>query len=114
MDELRNSGKKLNEEDVVMVTKDSKGRLLWLEIGDESKGLTHIIDSHESDFRKALGVSKNEIPSYLKKVIEEGTVVKNTFKNNGYESIFEYDSKYYVISGIGLNGFIISMYPRRK
>ncbi|MGB4985366.1 MAG: hypothetical protein WBO70_06295 [Erysipelotrichaceae bacterium] len=44
----------------------------------------------------------------------DGIVVKNTFKNNGYESIFEYDSKYYVISGIGLNGFIISMHPRRK
>lgn len=38
MDELRNSGYKFNEEDVVMVAKTRKDELVWLEKGTSSKG----------------------------------------------------------------------------
>lgn len=71
-------------------------------------------EDKKPDFEKALGIEKNEIPHYLKKVIENGQLVKNISKNGGYESVYEYDSKYYIFSGIGNNGFIVSMYPRRK
>lgn len=50
-------------------------------------------EDKKPDFEKALGIEKNEIPHYLKKVIENGQLVKNISKNGGYESVYEYDSK---------------------
>lgn len=47
MEELRESGVKFTEKDVVMITKTKNGELVWLEVGNESRGLTHIIKRHE-------------------------------------------------------------------
>lgn len=43
MEELRVSGNKFTEEDVVMVTKTKEGELVWLEQGNSYAGLIHII-----------------------------------------------------------------------
>jgi hypothetical protein len=30
----------------------------------------------------------------------------------GYERIYYYEGKYFVVTGIGLNGYIVSAYPK--
>ena len=50
-------------------------------------------------------------------VISHGEVISNKIvrvKNrNGYERVYYYNGRYHVVTGIGLNGFIVSAYPKR-
>ncbi|WP_276908234.1 hypothetical protein [Peptoniphilus duerdenii] len=111
MDELRRSGVKFNEKDVVMITKTKKNELVWLEKGNEIKGLKHIIDGHEKDFKNKFGVSKENIPSAIKDIFENGTEISSKRKNKGIEKVYLYKGEYIVITGVGTNGFIVSVYP---
>ena len=72
---------------------------------------------HAEDFQRALGINKKEIPNYLYKVITNGTVIRNELKNIGnkvgYERDYYYNGKYFVVTGIGTNGFVVSAYPKK-
>ena len=41
--ELRNSNIKFNEKDMVFITRDKTGQIFWLENGNSSAGLKHIM-----------------------------------------------------------------------
>lgn len=119
--DLEKRGVKFTKENIVFITKDRTGQTVWLETGSTSAGLKHILDGngispgHASDFEKSFGVSRERIPEFLYKVVSEGTVISNTIKirncREGYERVYSYGGKYYVVSGIGKNGFIVSAYP---
>lgn len=123
--ELRSKKIKFNEADMVFVTRDGSGQIVWLEKGNSSVGLNHILDEkdgclgHVKDFEQAFGVCRNHVGFYLKKVIQKGTVVSNrtvyigTCKK-GYERVYEYKSNHYIVTGIDINGFIVLAYPIRK
>lgn len=125
MDELRQDNIKFNEEDIVFIVRDQSGQIVWLENGNSSAGLIHIIEEkdersgHAKDFEKAFGITKNEIGDFLKEVVQFGKVVSNKIidignDKQGYERIYEYNEKYCVLTGIGTNGFIVTAYPMRK
>ncbi len=124
IEQLKKAGVKFNPNDVLFVTRDKTGQLVWLEKGNKSAGLEHILygngksNGHGLDFKKALGLETNQISEYLNKVITYGKVVRNVIKpvgnRIGYERIYSYESKYYIVTGIGTNGFIISAYPYKK
>lgn len=80
MEELRNSGVKFTEEDVVMIAKQKNDELLWLERGNKVAGLIHIEEGHSENLKSAFGVNKNSIPSFIKNVIEQGKIVSNVKK----------------------------------
>lgn len=119
--ELELGGIKFSKEDIVFITKDKTGQTIWLEKGNASAGLEHIINGngrspgHAKDFEKAFGVSKAEIPNYLNKVITNGSVISNELKDingrSGFERTYYFNKKYYVLTGIGTNGFIVTAYP---
>lgn len=89
--------------------------------GNSTAGFEHIIEEngitpgHAKDFEKAFGVSKVPIPNYLNKVISNGSVVSNKLKSihgrSGFERIYYFDKKHYVLAGIGMNGFIVTADP---
>lgn len=89
-----------------------------------SAGLQHIFDGdgrspgHTADFERAFGVSREDIPGYLQKVVTDGVVVSNELKKigsrEGYERVYYYEGNHYVITGVGTNGFIVSAYPKRR
>ncbi len=112
--ELRSRGVKFSEENVVMVTHQSDGQLLWLEKGNGSVGLQHIIQRHAADLKESFGVEKPDIPLFIKNVVEHARIVSNRIRNGGFERIYDYNGSYYVASGIGTNGFIITIYPMGK
>lgn len=122
--ELERNGVKFTKENIVFITKDQTGQIVWLETGNKSAGLSHILDGdgvttgHAADFERAFGVSREQIPNYLEKVIRHGTVVDNKIvkkgSREGYERTYYYEGKHYVITGIGTNGFVISAYPKKK
>lgn len=121
--QLEQSGVKLSKKDIVFVTKDKTGQVVWLEKGSSSAGLKHILDGdgktlgHAEDFQRAFGISRSEIPSHIEKVITNGIVVDNKLKpvgnRMGYERTYYYNGEHYVVTGIGTNGYIVSAYPKR-
>lgn len=112
MDELRRSGVKFKEEDVVLVAKTKKNELVWLEKGNITKGLEHILIRHEEDLKRKFGLRKEDIPSFVKDVFTNGTELSSKLKNGGYQKEYLYKGKHIIISGVGTNGFIVSIYPK--
>ena len=52
---LKNKGVKFSEKDLVFATKDSNGKVVWLEKGSKKSGLKHIVNKHAKDFKKVYG-----------------------------------------------------------
>ena len=73
MDELLNSGVKYNVDDVIAVTKTVDGKLVWLEKGNGSAGLAHIM-RHADDFAKK-GINTEQLSDFIIKAISEGKIV---------------------------------------
>ena len=116
--QLEQSGVKFSKKDMVFVTKDKTGQVVWLEKGNESSGLQHIVSRHADDFQSKHGVSKSQISNHLNDVFTSGKVEYSriTQKNGraGYERLYSYNGKYYLQTGVGTNGYIVSAYPISK
>lgn len=122
IDELKKKGVKFTEKNVVMTAKDQKGNLMWLETGNDNAGLKHLLQGngktpgHANDFKKAFGVSPDQVPSLMKSIISSGTLVSNKQRllpngNIGIERIYSVDGKHYLLTSVGTNGFIVTAYP---
>lgn len=114
--ELRAAGYKFTEADIIFVTHDATSRLVWLETGNESAGLKHIILHHAADYKRALGLDETQIAGFLYQVVTYGTVVRNdpAKVGGGYNRVYDYHGNYYIFSGLGKNGFIVTAYPASK
>lgn len=113
--QLEQSGVKFSKKDMVFVTKDKTGQVVWLEKGNASSGLQHIVSRHADDFQSKHGVSKSQISNHLNVVFTSGKVEYSriTQKNGkpGYERLYSHNGKYYLLTGVGTNGYIVSAYP---
>lgn len=114
---VEKSGEKISRKDVVAITKDSSGKIVWLEkghLGDRASGLAHVIDEHGSQFN-GKGISNEEIPQYLMTAVKYGTVVGYQGRGNGrpiYE--FKYEGKTHRVAiTIGSNGYIVGANPQK-
>ncbi|HHQ0978202.1 TPA: LXG domain-containing protein, partial [Listeria innocua] len=103
LDELATSGVKYNPEEVVMITKNLDGKLLWLEKGNNKAGLKHIVDGHAVDF-EARGIK--DIPSFLNEVLKNKPIKTGDGKNGPFANYLIKGVKYRV--AYGTNGFIVS------
>ena len=62
--QLKESGVAFSETDIVFITKDATGQIVWLETGNEGAGLTHIVKRHMGDFANAIGLTEAELPVF--------------------------------------------------
>lgn len=110
---LEKSGVKFTKENIVFITKDGTEQTVWLETGSQSTGMQHIISRHADDFQTKHGIAKTEIASHLETVFRQGKVEYSRVKpeNGGYERLYSHNGKYYLLSGVGTNGYIVSAYP---
>jgi len=111
--ELENGGVKFSKEDTLFITRDKTGQIVWLENGNLSAGLNHIIEEHGSQF-DGKGVSNDEIPIYIMEAVSQGNVVGYQGKKNPrtiYEFIYK-GRKQRVAITIGPNGFIVGANPK--
>ncbi len=106
MEELKNSGVKYNPKDVIAITKTADGKLLWLESGNSSSGLKHIVDGHAADFT-AKGI--NDIPQFLNDVLQTSPVNTGKSAKGLFADYVVNESKYRV--AYGTNGYVVSFYP---
>ncbi len=116
IEELVKAGVAFTDEDIIFITRDATGQIVWLEKGNERAGLVHIVERHMDDFSKALGLTEEKLPRFLEEVVTKGTVVSNTTSDlrTGYSRVYDFDGNYYTVTAIGTNGFIVTAYPTPK
>lgn len=114
--QLEALGEKINKADVVAITQDSSGKIVWLEkghLGDRPSGLAHIIDAHSADFKKH-GIAEEEIPQYVMAAVKYGIIVGYQGRTQGrpvYEFTYESTRRRIAIT-IGSNGYVVGANPR--
>ena len=114
--QLEARNEKFNKADVVAITKDPDGNIVWLEkghLGSQPSGLAHIIDAHGSDFQKQ-GITESEIPQFVMTAVKTGTVVGYQGRNHGrpiYEFTYEGVTRRIAIT-IGSNGYVVGANPK--
>ena len=75
--ELERNHTKFTKDDIVFITRDKTGQIVWLEQGNESVGLYHILETanngqgHAKDFAESFGVNRGGIATFLKKVLAQ-------------------------------------------
>ena len=115
-------GKKINPKKVIFIIRDPNGRIVWLEEGeteeevkDKSKkpaGLKHILGRHALSFQD-LGVERQDIPRFLKNLIQRGVIIRS--RNGGV--VYRNPSgaeKTPIEIVIGDNGYIVTAFPLRE
>ena len=116
LDDMEARGVKFTRNNVIFVTMDSSGQVVWLESGSKTAGFAHIeARGHTGQIAKKFGVTEAEVPRLLRNVIRDGRIVSNKIRKSngreGYERIYEYNGGHILLAGIGLNGFMVSAYP---
>lgn len=111
--ELEQNGIKFTKEDIVFIAKDKTGKTVFLEKGNGSAGLQHILDRHEKDFLNK-GLERNDIPKIIMKALTSGTKTGKTQGRAPGRPIYvvEYNGTVYNIAiTVGSNGFIVGANP---
>lgn len=107
---------KFNRTDMVFITRDKTGQVIWLEKGNNLAGLTHLNErGHIKDLSDKFGVAEKDVPKLIRNIVRDGTVISSRLVKrhgrDGYERRYEYQGKQVVLAAIGTNGFLVSIYP---
>lgn len=109
---------KFNANDVLFVTKDKGGQLIWLEKGNNDVGLNHILKKHADDFSTKHNVSRENIVGHINDIVTNGNIeyprVTKRGTREGIEKLYLYKGKYNLLTGVGTNGFMVSAYPIKE
>jgi hypothetical protein len=87
MDELAHSGQKHTAKDVISITKTPEGKLVWLEKGNTTSGLEHVM-KHANEFATK-GISAEKVPEFLMEAVSKGKIVSMQGTKTIYEVIFD-------------------------
>ena len=113
IDEVISNGDKISPDEVLLIGRDQAGKIVWLEEGNNSSGLQHIIVEHGNDFNN-IGISEEEIPEFVMEAVSQGQIVDYQGKRDPrpvYE--FEYNGgTYRVAVQVGSNGYIVGANPK--
>jgi hypothetical protein len=113
LDELRANGVRFNVDEVVRTGRDPSGRVVWLETGDNRRGLTHIVNKHAEQFQ-GMGVGVDAIPELVMRAVTDGRLVGYQGRGTG-RPIFEVDvngTPRRLAVTVGSNGYIVGANPR--
>jgi filamentous hemagglutinin len=86
--------------------------VIFLEIGNASAGLQHIVNRHGADFAK-IGVPEAQIPNVVMRAATEGKLVGYQGRDQGrgiYEILLHQQSHRIAVT-VGSNGFIVGANP---
>lgn len=109
--ELKGSGVKVDENEIIAIAKDKGGRIVWLEqgvAGNGGSGLAHIIEQHGRQLIQH-GVIGKDIPALVVNAVTAGKIVGHQGTGVGrpiYE--FSYGGRIHRIAvTVGGNGYIV-------
>ena len=110
--EMTSQGIKYTPENIVQVTKNADGKIVFLETGNSKAGLQHITGEHAKDFAN-IGVSEAQIPSVVMKAVAERKVVGYQGKGTGrpiYETVINGEVHRIAVT-VSSNGFMVGANP---
>lgn len=115
LSELRQTNVKCNYNEVVGITRDANGKIVWLEqghLGKRASGYAHIVKEHSANFAE-IGIT--DIPDYLLTAVSKGKIVGVQATTNAtprpiYEFLYNGDWHYVAIT-VGDNGYIVGANP---
>ena len=116
--EVQARGDKISPDEVLGITRDLSGHIVWLEkghLGERPSGLTHIMQEHEVHFNKK-GIASSDLPNFVLIAATQGRVVGYQGRGTGraiYEIIYQ-GKKFKVAISIGPNGYIVGANPCGK
>lgn len=113
LDELTANGVKFTPENVIATTRDSSGKVIFLEAGNSKAGLQHIIEEHGTQFAQ-MGVSEAQIPEIVMRAVSEGKLVGYQGSGAGrpiYELSINGQTQRIAVT-VGDNGFVVGANPR--
>lgn len=112
--ELEKKKVKYRKEELLFITKDKSGQILFLEKGNNGAGFKHI-ENHKQNFVEKHKIQEEQIKKHLYSVFTYGDLEysRTTLRKGreGFERLYKYENQYYLLSGIGTNGFVVSAYP---
>ena len=112
LEEMSKNGVKFSPENILKVEKLADGKIVFLETGNSSAGLQHIVERHASDFAK-IGVSESQIPNVVIDAVSKGKIIGYQGKGTG-RPIYEITingQKQRIAVTTGSNGFIVGANP---
>jgi len=107
LDELAKSNVKYNPQKVIAVVKTVDDKLLWLEQGNHTSGLVHILERHADDFAVQ---NITDIPQLLSDILKTSPV-KTGRNAKGSFADFVFNENTYRVA-YGTNGYIVTFYYR--
>lgn len=107
--ELEQNGVKFCRENIVEIGRDPDGKVVFLEKGNDTAGLQHIL-SHSGDFANK-GIPENEITSLVMKAVTEGEAVGTQGKDRTIYEVVHNGQTVKVAVSVGSNGFIVGANP---
>jgi filamentous hemagglutinin len=114
IDEVIANGYKISPEKVVLITLDPTGKIVWLEEGNSSSGLQHIIDRHGHEFN-GKGIANSDIPDYVLEAVYQGNIVGTQGKRNPPRTVYEFvynGQTQRIAIQVGSNGYIVGANPK--
>ena len=109
INEVISNGDKISPENVLMITRDPSGKIVWMESGNDRSGLTHIVNEHGHEFN-GKGISNNDIPNYVLEAVHQGNIVDTQGKRNPrtvYEFVYNGVTQRVAVQ-VSTNGYIVS------
>lgn len=83
--------------------------------GNDVVGLNHILKRHADDFSSKHNVSEEKVANHILDLIANGNVeyARTVKRGNreGLEKLYSHKGNYFLLAGIGTNGFVASVYP---
>ena len=95
-----------------------RDKKIYLEEGDSRGGLVHIIERHERDFERKLGVTgKQAVADKIESIVKYGDWCTYGFQSDsrgGFTLCYQINEKLYLLVVVSDKGFIVSSYPKDK
>ena len=107
IDDLVTGGTRITPENVVDI-RSINGRTVWLETGNSSAGLQHIVGKHGPEFAQR-GIMEAQIPDVIFTALQKNNVVGYQGRGTG-RPIYEFDYgglTHQLAITVGDNGFIV-------
>lgn len=112
--ELTQQSIKHTPEDIIDIAKLPDGKIAFLEKGNASSGLEHILaPQRKNDFLQK-GVSEDQIPDLIFTALQKGKVIDNIGSGKNARPVYEvmFKGKKQTLSiGQGSNGYIVTAHP---
>ncbi|MEY8779621.1 fibronectin type III domain-containing protein [Allomuricauda sp. XS_ASV26] len=105
--QLRASGVKFTEADLIWIFKNNKDKIIFLEKGNTSSGFEHIL-RHKQEFIDA-GISETNISDFILQALKKNKIVGYQGSGNGrpiYELIYQGNKQRIAIT-TGSNGYVV-------